>query len=1749
MNISSRKLISGILAFVMMMSTVMVANVSVVSAAVNTYELCPSDGTNTDGYFTASTGTLSGNTLQGGTITKADGTNVTISSAVKMNSSGTVTFNVVGTAEVTVIWGARADKTSTCTMMLDSTVFAANSTQTGGPITEVITDVQAGSHTIKRSSGESGLYYVKVVDTVSDNASTYTISGTCNVTNTEFAVGDMTAVADGSGNWTISQTAESAPFGVGNTFAVSLPQYDCEPASITLAAGNDEYSFDGGNITFTKKELLALTDGIYGPAVISEGLPNFDLSNIGGSFIASNQIKLNNDTYIEFKVNDYATIEVEYGCGSSDAAKTASLSIRDTSNNILVDGTTLAGGDPVNTIMYENAAAGTYRLYSTASNTTATVNSVTITTVVGTEFGISGTVTNEQGSPIEGATVTPSVGTAVNTGADGTFTIGGLMAATYLTVSADGYITKITDPYSTDVTDLNIQLTTKIEAPVSVWDFGGVAESDAELYDNKITLAELQAVATPFSANVVFGDVTYIAGSNDRVYCTGNTHGVYSSTFADGYNGTGRLYANGSGGDSRRCLVIDNVSAGDKLTLYTGLSQSAGADTTLHCLYMGEDGTQDDILSGIAYENGDVKAEFVAKYSGQYKLYYEAVGKPHYIRLVKTPAVTVSGTVSGIVPDSYSINFKNMSTNEVTNVAVTGDTYSVNLTPGYKYTASISVAGYAFTADTKNVSLETISLDLFASGLTADFTSEEVVLANVTGTVNGFDESYGRLGDIAMVITPVDPTVDVPEVTFTNMTYSVTVVPEKEYTISFTGVNDYEVVAGGTINVLTDAANDVTVATKALYTVSGSTLDLDTEKAITAGTLTFTNDDGYAYSVEANASAYSIDLRAGEYTITGNITDGVYDTPVAHVSVKDSAVNKNIYFQDLSAECTYYLPELLSSGDNKGLGITGFRYNNDTSVAGNTGATIVVPVNGVQTVTVGGWHSGTVDINGQNEVTFNSSQGPTSCGTTSYTTDGIETSVTVNMVATGYLYYIKVSTPVDYSADIYVPNDYATISDALAAIAKMPRDNTEATRVTVHIAPGTYNEQLNVSVPYVTFVNDTPEQEVKITWYYGIGYKYYSLDSAGFYNKALAKDQYTKTPTVNYWGATVYIGGSAKGFQAEGIVFENSFNKYVSDIELTDGVEVAGTQDITFDRTEAGADVRLKGATERAAAVCNYATNVEFKNCKFTSSQDTLMTGNGDQTLYFVDCTIEGMTDYIFGQSNTVFERCNLVWCGYSDGSNSGYITAARVPSSGYGYLFKDCTVSGDTNYKYAAGYFGRPWGAGAKVIFMNTVLANGTNDINAVAWHEMSGVNPDQAAFAEYKSVDANGNAIDVSGRYSGVPQLTDDEAAAIDPGEYFLGWTPVYYEGVIIPPVDNGDKKWDLAGTAVCDVNLQGNTGEYNGLIIDATSGKFAAGSNGYTQTNATTIIQVPVKGDCDIYVSAYTGTGITFDGAEQISAGEGTPLVFEYRGAEGYATITVTTNGYFKYIETKHLTPVTDTKWITSNATATLQIQGTTAEFSGLLIDATSGKFFTRDNDTQVNANTIIKVPVNGNCDIYVDAYVGTGITFNGAETVSTGTGTPMVFKYRGEAGYATIAVTTGGYLNYIETKHVEVTEDYSVTWYGAQVRTNADGTRDVRLLGVLNTEDLVSIENVGFAVATTDKTAADMKQLTTTTVFSSISAGDMTYTATDMGGTYIVGAIVTGVPVEGGTLYVYTQSTVNGETTYSDPVEAVVIPATE
>lgn len=233
------------------------------------------------------------------------------------------------------------------------------------------------------------------------------------------------------------------------------------------------------------------------------------------------------------------------------------------------------------------------------------------------------------------------------------------------------------------------------------------------------------------------------------------------------------------------------------------------------------------------------------------------------------------------------------------------------------------------------------------------------------------------------------------------------------------------------------------------------------------------------------------------------------------------------------------------------------------------------------------------------------------------------------------------------------------------------------------------------------------------------------------------------------------------------------------------------------------------------------------------------------------------MTDFIFGFGNVIFQKCNLVFCGYSDNyTEKAFITANKAADKGF--LFNRCIVDYDTtlnsNVPDKKYYLGRTWGVGARTAF-NKTRFNNIAIFNEDFWTEMSG-SLEEAFYTESKSNEkglfiaasnVKRNAVRASKYTDGFFSFTCKE--------WFNDWSPAHFEEEI------QDVFYDFQcnNEGAYNESFQNTTGTWKGLTINAENGKLGpnAGAN-CTQMNANTVITIPVLADCIVTVKAFQGYG---------------------------------------------------------------------------------------------------------------------------------------------------------------------------------------------------------------------------------------------------------------------------------------------------
>lgn len=272
--------------------------------------------------------------------------------------------------------------------------------------------------------------------------------------------------------------------------------------------------------------------------------------------------------------------------------------------------------------------------------------------------------------------------------------------------------------------------------------------------------------------------------------------------------------------------------------------------------------------------------------------------------------------------------------------------------------------------------------------------------------------------------------------------------------------------------------------------------------------------------------------------------------------------------------------------------------------------------------------------------------------------------------------------------------EYSSIQDAIDGMRVYP-----LAPIILYIKNGVYTEKIEVPATNVdvTFIGENVDSTI-IVW-----------------NDYSGKGKHT-----TFTSYTAKISGNR--FRAENITFSNS-----------------------------------AGPVGQAVALHVDADKAVFKNCKFLGNQDTIFTGGENARQYFVDCYIEGTTDFIFGPATVLFQNCTI------RAKANSYITAASTTKGKpYGYVFSNCKITADSAVNKL--YLGRPWRANAKTVFISCELPKA---ITPEGWNNWSNPENEKTVFyAEYKS---KGEGAAPEKRVKWSKQLTDKQALRHAPAAVF--------------------------------------------------------------------------------------------------------------------------------------------------------------------------------------------------------------------------------------------------------------------------------------------------------------------------------------------------------------------------------------------
>ncbi len=876
---------------------------------------------------------------------------------------------------------------------------------------------------------------------------------------------------------------------------------------------------------------------------------------------------------------------------------------------------------------------------------------------------------------------------------------------------------------------------------IDVWDFGA-EQLDTSIYKNRLNEEIInswydESITTGSSGNVLpgftAGVLSWIGGHNDRLRTTNTKLTRYDENISKGKDlYTGRVYVNSASNTGR--FMSLTLSEDDEVTVI-GLSQNGSG--RLNFEYVADPEVQTDQLP-LGPEVDTLV--FVAKNAGTYHI-FDDQDKPSYFRIYRKDAAraTVSGTVDESeapgIPEGYAIVFTNNEGKKWTSV-VSENAYSVDLPTGFSYSLSLSNAnGYVISSNTE--------LEVNDTTTTFNISIIRVELYTVTGTITGLGM---HLSNLSLAFSPDSAAnkifVPEPVINIEDSSYAVELEPNCEYTISANGINDFYLPEDKITIEAGDTTIDLDFMAKPVYNVTFITEGL-TEEQKAKLNLTFTNlhEEGYTYGFE---SIDQVKLRNGTYAI---LSDGLDQYPVemgltSNLTIADEATSKTLSFKAVNN--WPFDDKVIENGtpNYKGLLFTGNVYNEMAKghLSAKPEASIQVPVNPGDKVNIAFYYSADFTIEGTD--TYTTSSGSTSkLEFAEYAYTGTEKgyiTITINSGA-GTTYFTNISTgaSVEYKAKLYVGIDkeFKTLNEALNAIDKMVRNENE--RVTVMIDPGNYEEMLVINAANITLKNaaNTPgigiknegvhidDNAVRITSYYGHGYDYFSMDNNQKWNADILrvnkengyysyKNKGAGTSNGSYWNATVVV--NASGFEAYDIIFENSFNQYISMKESQDKVVMwesggKGERPVDYGNTS----VQDRSFVERAAAIAftGSADKAILYKCRVIGRQDSFYGSSGIRTVIYKGAMM-GAVDYIFGGMTAVFYKSDLVMNTSDASSDASYITAAQQ-SSGRGYLMYECFIKSTqpgietaSQHKAKPGYFGRPWQATtSEVVFYNTSI------------------------------------------------------------------------------------------------------------------------------------------------------------------------------------------------------------------------------------------------------------------------------------------------------------------------------------------------------------------------------------------------------------------------------------------------------------
>ena len=224
-------------------------------------------------------------------------------------------------------------------------------------------------------------------------------------------------------------------------------------------------------------------------------------------------------------------------------------------------------------------------------------------------------------------------------------------------------------------------------------------------------------------------------------------------------------------------------------------------------------------------------------------------------------------------------------------------------------------------------------------------------------------------------------------------------------------------------------------------------------------------------------------------------------------------------------------------------------------------------------------------------------------------------------------------------------------------------------------------------------------------------------------------------------------------------------------------------RDIAF-RNTAGA------ARGQAVALRVNADMAAVYRCAVEGHQDALYAHSFRQ--FYRECAVSGTVDAVFGNAAAVLQACALVARAPLPGQSNVLTAQSRAdPAQDTGFALHNCTVEASPELLLLAGgvgagstrtFLGRPWGAYARAVVMESYLGPLVDRAGWTGWPGAEEGRGDTVYFGEYGN---GGPGAGTGGRvgWAGFHEMDHDEAAqfAVDKfiyGDDWLGATSFPYD-----------------------------------------------------------------------------------------------------------------------------------------------------------------------------------------------------------------------------------------------------------------------------------------------------------------------------------------------------------------------------------